>query len=342
MIDIGTLIESRPRVSRWAWFWLAVAVGLLIAWPVTQELNWAMGAIFPLVMASILWMTREKEQAFIVGQNGLESTSWRQSVQWSELQDVKIAGRYRDDEIPQVESAAIRINTVSGVRDLPARLNLPSGAVFQYLRDKIPVNIMTTPIPGALLSYYEKQREKFPAETIHVIGPRQNQGKIPVSNGMRFGLALFLTGIVTAVAAVVGEKHFSARDTAEIWHVWAFVFGILGGFIALLAAAIGRERKKAQQLATSSCLVVTPAALAVSQGTDQGVLKWGEISSLKRMGSAGSFHVSSRGHKLRILIQGGLFELQDVYERPLGEIASLIRQHLGEPEASESFPSRQA
>jgi hypothetical protein len=134
------------------------------------------------------------------------------------------------------------------------------------------------------------------------------------------GLALVITGIAWMCISGFGPAIFDSRDDREGWLAAGMGLAMMGVFLWLIAKLVASSARKRMIKSRNACIILSPAGLAMVQGSLKGMLRWDEVTGVRRVGG---------NMPMQILVAGGLIAVNDVYTMSLDEIALHIRRNLG-------------
>lgn len=316
---IGQTIEARARLPLGAIFWLLLAL-LLDGLSVAQgNVHWAIGSLFPWLMAALLWRNRERSLTARFRETALEVEEPPLVVRYADLQGL-LAPRRPDNPFKAgPRSYLIQVIHSGGVLRIPPRLNVPSDEVFSFLYRQFSAS-GSRDVPPTLADFLRHRERTFGPDQVWTYKARAHLG---LFKGLRWFRAFFLSLLLAAAVWIVCGIVLQV----EGW-VGAGIFGmIFGGIFSLLLWLDGMRNYSGIRHWRKSGLVVAPDGLALAQGDLVGELRWDEVHEVKLGKITASFQMAPSSQPLRgiiLKVEGAIIVISDVYDRPL----SLIYQHI--------------
>ena len=315
---LGQTVEARPLPATSVWAFAGISALMLIAATAASNVHWAIGAIFPAVLAGVEWLRRPGRRTFVVESHGLVLLDGGQTVPYESIREVTVNGV---DWCPAASSkvtSPILIHHERGVLKLPPRLSIPAESFRQLLRDKAPAPEMRE-CPAALEGFYAENVVKFgPEKVTLVLGRRRFH---PMSRWhwlFSIAAAAVLSGACWVAVTALLAKWFPNPDQADSWGIAGMCAIIVGAPFWMLAAWSSTANGKSRHLAKNSGIVVSPSGMAMVQGHLQGVMRWEEVRKV---------HHVPGGSSITLTVPGATLMIMNIYARSLDEIAMLIRRN---------------
>ncbi len=263
---IGQLIQSRRSFPWGALVFLLIAVSLLVAAVVERNYHFAVGACLPLFIAAVLVLRTLPPVSFEFTETELDVHDPAQSIPYETIESVVAPQRPGDPDKAGPRHYAIDVIHEAGTLHLPAKLNVPSDDVFDFLLSTFPTS-GSPQVSPLVRDYLEEQTETFGADRVWSCRARTNLGKPAPSRGLAVCLASLGTGVVWLGVGIARKE--------SAWLGGGILLVFVGGLFALLFALVSRRyqphriknRKKAS-------LVISPVGLALVQGDLKGEMRF--------------------------------------------------------------------
>ncbi len=259
-------------------------------------------------------LTRKRPVKINVTGEGLEVEHPYQLIPWNSLQTVrrvsgkqnpKATQKHQDVEILH-EEGQVYINSPAAP---------PTETLFTSMMEKFSAS-GSREVPESLTSYLHDKEGAFGPEMVFSFTARKHLGTSRrsiyycLAGGIVLGLvvALILAETVPSLQGPnVREQLMGVTGIAFIFAILLFLLGV-----SSQSNTANRPIKKWKQAG----LVISPAGLALSQGTMEGELKWADITKVTfQKRAADGILIDVTGAQIKIL---------DLYDRPL----FLIYQHI--------------
>lgn len=315
---LGQTVDARPLPATPVWAFGGGSALMLVAAAGTANIHWAVGAIFPAVLAGVEWFRRPGRRTFVIESHGLALLDRGETIPYEAIREVTVNGVDWCPEASPKVAHPILIHHERGVLQLPPRLSIPADRFRQLLRERAPAP-ETRECPAALAAFYAENLTKFGPEKVTLIaGRRRFHGMSRWYWMFSIALAAIFTGGLWLAAGMLGARWFPTPDEADAWAVAGVCAMIIGTPFWMLAAWSSTADGKSRQSAKSAGIVVSPAGMAMAQGHLQGAMRWEEVRNVNHVPGGNSITVTVPGAKLMIL---------NIYAHSLDEIAMLIRRN---------------
>jgi hypothetical protein len=318
---IGSDLESQPKPPLVAAVLLAMALGCELVGLMLSSRGWLMCGLLPLAVAIVWWLTRERPFAAKLTENGIVLTATKYLVPYDEIRAVWPAfpgERLRS----KGESFALRIQHGGEVLNVPARLNVSSQELFDFLATKIHV-VQATPANPAVAEYMQRQVAMF--GTDHVWSFCAQIRSDAASERIQYRKCLVMLSAVPVGAVWCGTGLAWRMEEWTVFGGITMVVGLFGSLLFFVAAKSSTPRVKNWRGAS---LVISPLGFALAQGDLCGELRWKEVRDVRlRHGSGALFSdVSARGSGVVVRVDGAEFLVADFYDAPIQVIYDRISQ----------------
>jgi hypothetical protein len=324
---IGQTIDARPATSVFIFILPVVAVGLVIWAVMSANVHLAITAVLPLVVGLCIWRGRPKHAVLVVEQDGLQIFGTSEKIRYADIRDVAVGGKLLDRDAASVPVSPMQIEHTAGCLVVPEKMNVDPGEFYRFLASRMPPRPVK-PVPAALLAHADAQTAKFGADKVLVIHTR----KMLVERWRRsrrwwIGGGFLAGGLIWLAIGIGVLVEHPKWDEYTGW--------VVGGVLMSLFAAVAlffsnaKRSRQADYVALrnpDSCIVISPAALAMTQGELRGTVQWHEITKATMKKS--QFLNSSGVGGLQLHVRGGEILVFDIYERSLGELADIVRRNL--------------
>jgi hypothetical protein len=291
---------------------------MLFAAAGSANINWAMGAIFPAMLAAVEWFRRPGRRIFVIEPHGVAILDGGETIPYESIREVTVNGvDWCPAASPKI-AYPILIHHERGVFKLPPRLSVPADEFRQLLRKKVPV-AEARECPAALAAYYAENVAKFGTEKVTLIAGRRRFHVMSRWYWLfSIALAAIFTGGLWLATGTLGAHWFPTSNEADSWGIAGLCALIIGTPFWMLAAWSSTVDGKSRQFAKSAGIVISPAGMAMTQGNLQGAMRWEEVRNVHHVPGGSSITLKVPGAKLMIL---------NIYARSLDEIAMLIRRN---------------
>ncbi|HEV3257193.1 MAG TPA: hypothetical protein VG013_09960 [Gemmataceae bacterium] len=318
---IGQTIEARHSFPWSAALVFAAAAALAAGAAASNNPHLAIAALLPFFVGVALWATRQRTFSAEFTQAALEIYEPPLSIPYGTITWVRAEGRPRDPAEAERRAYAMVLAHEGGLVWIPARLNVASEAVYQFLTAQSPPGD-SRPVNPLLAEYLRRQQGAFGPEHVWSYRARGRTGR-PASASRARAVWLAVAG---AGIAWIGVGALLRGDYIG-WAAGGMPLALGGGLVyvgywlgPLRAAGLGRNLHQAS-------LVISPVGLAMVQGDLKGELRWDEIRSVK-LQQARSFVLSSDSYGYRpgiiLTVEGAKVFIADIYDQPLSVILERI------------------
>lgn len=315
----GQTIEARSAPPVAAWAFLLIALAMLALAAGIGNVHWAMGAVFPAVLSTIIWLRRPRRRTFSIDDRGLAMLDRGEAVPFDSIKEITVDGvRWCPEAVATLKSPLL-IHHARGVLTVPPRLNVPADELFRLLNQKMPAPAPRE-CPPLLASYHAEHTEKFGTAKVTLIHGRRRFHPMPTWTALfNLALAATITGIAWLLLASIGTEWFPHKDQRDAWLGAGSVALIIGIPFWIFAAWRSTASPSSIKIAKEACLVLTPAGMAMVQGDLKGAMRWEEVRKVR--------HVPG-GTSILLTVPGSTLQVLNVYERSLDEIAMLVRRNV--------------
>src|SRR5579871_1635232 len=157
---IGETIQARARFPWEAVVFFLLGGGLIALAVGQHSQHWALGSVPLFLIAVCLWWLRPRAFVAHFTEDTLEVMEPCVSIPFGELQGLQAKGRPGDPAKKGPRSYPIRVFHEKGVLMIPARLDVPSDAVYTFLLAQFPPG-GSREVNPALRAYLRQQLETF-------------------------------------------------------------------------------------------------------------------------------------------------------------------------------------
>jgi len=324
---VGQTIDSRSPFPLAAIVLLLGAAALAACALITSNPHILIAAILPLIVGVCAWCGRPGNLVLTIENDGLQSFGTAKKLYYSDMTEVAIGGGQFDANFAKLPALPIEIHHLGGCLVVPPQMNVPLTDFYRFLVSRVPAR-PPRPIPEALADYVNEQTLKFGADKVHVIHTRRSLSERWRRRRSAWICAgIILTGLIWAVLSIGVLVMAPRRDEFTGWLVGGVMLGMVG---ALVYFATGSKHARPSHLQAArfpnSCLVLSPAGLAMVQGDLKGAMPWREITGVSTKMS--QWLRPSRVAGLQIRVRGSEIIAFDIYERTPAELESLVRSNL--------------
>ncbi len=312
---IGTTVTPPRGGLGWTVWWLALAAASAATGLALRETWLLLLAIPPAALGLTRALWRVPPVSVRLGEQGLDVTGPRRlSIRYGEMLEVWPIGPPVAAGQPLPAAFAIEIVHTRG------RLRLPATSprdLYAFLRGRLPICILSGPLPPALADYRRQHEASFGAERVFAWRTRRGPLVPDRTAALQCALALGVTIVLWLAAAAALPALRAGLIAASLA---AAIVGPLG-----LLVAWSVRRQAASAMTTNAALVVTPVGLALQQGTLAGQIAWQEIQRVEWSGRSFLYAQPADAQQgVRLVVAGAAICIQDVYDRPLQEIHERI------------------
>ena len=322
-------MEAKAPLSRWGIVWIAVSTAAFVFGLVFLSFHWFMVGLAPLMLAIAVLRSRPSSEAIILEESRIVSLSGKDPIEYAAIRAITIGEVSLAKDTVEVPPGPIRILHDHGQLYLPEMMNVSHGELYRFLCDRLPLR-PERQIIASLADHINEQASKFGPEMVTVIHQRDPRIKFHGKNKWRIlAEATILTGLAWLVVMLAYPQFAPLPDSHTFWIGLGIFSLIFGGLFWLISGVPSSRKRKHLASHLRSCIVVSPAGLAMDQGDLKGKLRWEEITGFKSL-SDGKIGGSHEG-PLRVAVAGGEILILDIYEKSLTEIASLIMRNTRHP-----------
>lgn len=325
---IGQTIDARPSTSFFIFALPVIAIGLVVWAVLSANPHLAIAAVLPLVVALGVWLGRPKHVVLVIEPDGLQIFGTHHKIRYADIQDIAVGGSLLDRDADSVPALPMQIEYAGGCLIVPPEMNVDRGQFYRFLTSQTPVRPVK-PTPVALAPHAEAQVAKFGADKVQIIHTRRMiVERWRQSRRKWIGGSFFAVGVIWLAIGIGVLVMHPKQDEYTGWVVGGVLMSLFAG-VALFFSSAKRARQ-ADQVAMKhpdSCIVISPAGLAMSQGDLRGVVAWREIEKVAYKNS--QFLSRSGVGGLQLRVRGGEILVFDIYERSLVELAEIVRRNLG-------------
>lgn len=320
---LNQVVEARAPLSITIIVSAVLGLTMLLIGALLPLFSLAIGGMFPLSLALILWLRRTRGRTISIEQDRLVDMEGKWNLEYSAISAVYLNGNSNLSAVDQFSPGPIHIVTGNQVIFLPAKMNVDSVALFEFLSSRLPPKL--TQLLPSLEEHVRDEQEKFGKNKVVVINQRPRALKWRKTGaGVLASETFILTGLawlaIGATLSNIRDKQVG-RDEFEAWMIFGFISVIIAGMFRLLFAISGNRETKHRGKYGPASIVISPTGLAMDQGDLKGKLRWDEVLSLKGDGA-------NPPRILKLKIAGAELQILDLYEESLTEIGNLISQNL--------------
>jgi len=301
---IGETIQSPRPAALGAILWGVLATGLAVAAVVTSTIHLAIGAILPFLAAVFLSISRRPRFVAHLTHEGIELEHGKTFVHFDDIDEVVL----KEGEVREAgdKQYAIQVFHRDGFFTIPARVNVPSAELHEFLQSRAPAADSDRPINPELRAYLTRQEDLFGEEKVMAYWARRTAPRRDNVVGKRVSLAVTLAGVCWMF---IGPSHPSLRH----WFAAGCVTFAFGAFFCLLFWLVDRRGHSQLTKLRDATLIISPAGIALVQGKLRGELVWDELRDVK---------LNERGHLAGVVltVEGAAIRIEDIYHRPVREI----------------------
>src|SRR5262249_13061161 len=161
---IGETIQSPRPAALGGILWGVLAAGLAAAAAVASIVHLAIAAILPLLAAVFLSINRRPRFVAHLTHEGIELVSSKTFVHFDDIDEVVL----KEGEVREVgdKQYAIQVFHRDGFFTIPARVNVPSAELHEFLQSRVPAVDSDRPINPELRAYLTRQEDLFGEEKV--------------------------------------------------------------------------------------------------------------------------------------------------------------------------------
>jgi hypothetical protein len=308
---IGRTIESAPGFPWAALLLLLLAVALCGASVVAGNTHAAIASILPLLMGPLVM--RERHRPFVAEftSDALEAhVPELLRLPYDEIESLRPGRRDHDPHKAGPRAYRIQVLHRDGALNIPARLNVRSDLVYQFLYERLPLSGSREVTP-ALADYLKQQLQTFGPERVWSYRARAHLRAPSPGIWRPVVIASVLTGIIwIALGMTMGEDY-------RAWIVMGCSSEMLGGAFAFVGWAGFRETRRDIKHWRQSGLVIGPGGLALVQGDLQGEMRWDELKNVRYKPKYGAFDTHAPSLGIVLTLAGAEVAIANIYDRPL-------------------------
>ncbi len=306
-------ISSQSRFPLGAFFFAGLAILFLVAWLATSNPHFGMATILPTLLAIVCFFTTPGRFVVELTARGLVLVDQSIEIPYSAIQSVTLAGRAQAPDKPLTPGAVVVV-WEHGVVEIPRPVDIPSIELYRWILSRVPA-CGSRDVQPELADHVSDQVMRFGWERVWTFRGRAKLGGRPSTRrGQCVGVAMIMSGILCIVAMVIQSD--TKLDPWIGFATFAILIGILTWLISLSLQRHPAQRVKRYSQAS---LVVSPLGIAMVQGDVRGVLEWREVRDVQLNEKSGG-----RAAGIRVLVEGAVIQVADVYDRPLPIIHSVI------------------
>ena len=311
---IGQTIQSKPRLPIGALLFLTLGVLFAILAIVQHNLHWALGSVLPFLISGFLWWVRPRPFVAHFTEGTMEVMVPSLSIPYPALQGLRAKGRLNHPGKKGPRSFPMQVFHEEGMVEIPARLDVPSGDVYDFLLDQFPPRGFheVNPLLG---KYLHQQEETFGPDRVWTYRARNHLGKaFSSSKRIAICLAVVVTGVIWLPAAFLGKDYIP-------WSGWGIIFLVLGGLLLWSFRMNSQYYGGPPKIKNwrNAGLVISPVGLALVQGTTQGQMRWDELRDVAMRAKPKGLRIRREDAFTGILLkfEGAMVRIADIYDRPL-------------------------
>lgn len=326
---IGEVVTSRPGGTVAAVVFFALAATFFGVALANQSAHAAVFAILPLALGFAALLSGDPRVEFEVTADGLSLTA--PDVAFVRYDDIRgltapVSGSGTD--------FAIQVYHTDGVLRIPAGLSVPSRELYEFLLDHLPPVEAANPdnVPAKLRDFLAEQLRLFGSEKVFVFRARafppvfSYRRHVGYSLGVLLGaLGWIVVGFTLDASGVKGAAGWGGGG------IVLFLLALLFTFLFWRASDRGRAGNWHE-----SCLIVSPAGIALLQGQLRGKMRWDEVRAIEYPAKP-RFGLTSAGSPrsgIGLLVEGAYLIIADYYDRPLSKILSSLHTYWDEQDAN--------
>lgn len=314
---IGTTVTAKAPFSSWPIIWVMLGFGLAAFHSNVHLMMLGLGL---LMLGFCLWWFRPRSHSVLIEDTRLVPLRREEPIEYSAIRSVSIGGLCPPPDDQFMFLGPIHVLTDKTQLYLPEQMSVSPIEFYSFLVARMSAPSDRT-IAASLQIYNREQTEKFGSDKIQVFHARNRKFRSPRTGKLRVtALTMLLIGS-TWVALVT---YLQNKDL-DGWGGLGVVLVLFGSLFWVLQRVHPRRNRRHLAKYPQSCIVLSPAGMAMDQGDLKGKLRWEEITGIKNSQRNGIPAYQSR--PLIVKVAGGQFEILDIYEKPLREIAREIARN---------------
>jgi hypothetical protein len=318
---IGTEIEGHARPPIFAAVMFAFAIGCELFGVALKNGHWAIAGLLPFTIAAVLWLTKERSFAGKLTPQGLLILPGSAVIAYDRMRSIWPADA-REAARSNGQSYAFHLQHDGDVLYVPARLNVATGELVDFLKTKIPT-VQSVPANSAVAQYMKRQVETFGADHVWTFGARRQLGFDRGRSQYRTVFVMLGLAVVGLIWCIIGAslKHGEWGTIGGV----AIFFGL---FLALIFYALAKNRVPRIKNWQSASLVVCPVGIALAQGDLCGELRWKEIRNVRLKYGSGflASDAATWGRGIVVSVDGADLMVADLYDAPIQTIYDRIAE----------------
>src|SRR5262249_26506639 len=198
---------------------------------------------------------------------------------YTEIECVRIQGNLGRARAP------IYVWYAAGLVRIPARVNVHSGDLYEFLAEKLPVS-GSRELPPVLARFCADQAGLYGADRVYTYRARQYRDTYPARAAMAIFGAIALVGLCWCLGGLL--VVFLLHDKAGgVWVILSLFATVMGSAVTVGMWRQAREPRIRQW--QKSGLVISPGGLAMIQGDMTGQLRWDELRDIRFRPKRGFF-----------------------------------------------------
>lgn len=318
---IGTTVRSSLSFPVATLLCLVAALLLLVGAVVVRNLHPALVAGPFLVLALFCFLAQPRRVVLHFTEEGIEvARPVAEFIAYDAIETLRPFGRSHNFRAEGKERFAFNVVHSGGVLHVPARLNVSSEAVLQFLDSQLPRR-NDPDLPSSLRQHAERETERFGKRKVTAYSARAHLGyRTGFRNGVAYLGFVLACGVLLLSGGILSAQPNSRPDDAAGYIAAGLlvgIFGSLGWLVIRLLVGHGGVRGIRQW--QRSGLVISPSGLALEQGDLTGELEWEEIRDVK-LDARQRFGILVR-------IEGANILIADLYRAPLSHLLEAIRDN---------------
>ncbi len=195
-----------------------------------------------------------------------------------------------------------------------------------WLLENLPPRPQPAPHPE-MEAFVQEQIGLFSADKVSIYRARSiTSHKLigrRLSRGLAWSYSFLVASPVLIALGVVNQGKWVAVSG----------FGVISLLVGMLLWLVFKPKPQAEQAAVpfklrDSCLVLSPAGVALIQGDLRGTLAWEEVLGVNLIEQHRSFFISSLAAGLALKVRGADVMILSIYDSPLGVIEAEVLRNL--------------
>jgi hypothetical protein len=311
-------VKARPRFPLLMVILLTVAVFIAAEALMTQTYMALFLLVPPLTTVLLLWLNRTPRLDLILDEEGIKQSSPPLDIPWSAIEGVRRQFDSQDFSKNIKRSYQLEVHHAEGMLLIPPvskpALESVAKAMIQVLTPS-----GSREVPEVLQDNVNAWTSLFGEEKVFTYRARRYLGSwahvpsLSLVVGIVAGIKVFL---ISAGTFKIPLDKGDGGVVAGIFLSW-FIVMFIALFVALAKRSGGPNRKIKNW--KKAGLAISPAGLALKQGTMEGEIKWSEIIDI-------AFQ-KSRNMGIKIKVAGAEFQIFDLYDRPIFVIYQQIMKY---------------